>query len=150
MISAFIANGNALHQVVELLGHVCLNFTLFLTCCFLPVTPKPLTGIVQLIYSWKAAVNTQLSRVDHFFMLVMILKVFHLKFIQHSSWTWCYFHVELLWRIFVCNFLIHSLVLHKWYSCCTNFSHNKFFNFLQRSTWTYNDNKFSLCIFIPF
>ena len=29
MISAFIANGNALREVVELLGHVCLNFTLF-------------------------------------------------------------------------------------------------------------------------
>ena len=28
MISAFIANGNALREVVELHGHVCLNLTL--------------------------------------------------------------------------------------------------------------------------
>ena len=35
MISALIVNGNALREVVELLGHVCLNLTMFLTCCFL-------------------------------------------------------------------------------------------------------------------
>ena len=49
----------------------------------------------------------QLSRVDHFFILTTILKVFHLKFIHYNSRTSCCFHVELLWRIFVCNFLIH-------------------------------------------
>ena len=112
------------------------------------VALHPLTGIEQVIYRWKAAVNTQLSRVDHFFILATILKVFHLKFIQRSSWTSCCFHVELLWRIFVCNFLIHSSVLHKWYSFCTNLSHNKFFNFLRRRTWTYNNNKFWPCLFI--
>ena len=42
-----------------------------------------------------------------FFILNTILKVFHLKFIQCSWWTsWC-FHIELLWHIFVCNFLTH-------------------------------------------
>ena len=77
------------------------------------VTLHSFTGIEQVIYRWKAPVSTQVSRVDHLFILVTILKVFHLKFIQRSSWTsWC-FHVELLWRIFVCNFFIHSLVLHK-------------------------------------
>ena len=92
MISAFIANGNALREVVELLGHVCLNFTLFFTCFFfliylypLLLSLHPLTGIEQVIYRWKAIVNTQLSRVDHFFILATILKVFHLKFIQRSS-----------------------------------------------------------------
>ena len=72
----------------------------------------PLTGIEQVIYRWKAAVNTQLSRVDHFFILATILKVFHMKFIQRSSWTSCCFHVELLWRIFVC--------MRAWTSLCTN------------------------------
>ena len=72
MISAFIADGNALHAVVELLGHVCLNFTLFLMCYFLPVTPKPLTGIEQMIYRWKAVENSQLSCVDQFFILATI------------------------------------------------------------------------------
>jgi len=117
---------------------------------FLLVGLHPLTGIEQVIYRWKAAVNTQLSRVDHFFILATVLKVFHLKFIQCSSWTSCCFHVELLWRIFVCNFLIHSLVLHKWYSFCTNLSHNNFFNFLRPRTWTYNNKTFSLCFFILF
>ena len=65
---------------------------------------------------------------------------FHLKFIQCSSWTSCCFHVKLLWRIFVCNFLIHSWVLHKWYSFCTNLSHNNFFNFLRPRTWTYTND----------
>ena len=63
--------------------------------------------IEQVIYRWKAAVNTQLSRVDRFFILATILKVFHLKFIHYSSRTSCCFHVELLWRIFVFNFPIH-------------------------------------------
>ena len=86
----------------------------------------------------------------HFFILAMILKVFHLKFIQHSSWTSCCFYVELLWRIFVCNFLIHSSVLHKWYSFCTNLSHNIFFNFLRQRTWTYNNNKIGPWLLIHF
>lgn len=34
MIYAFIANENALYEVVELLGHVCLNFTLFFDVLF--------------------------------------------------------------------------------------------------------------------
>ena len=76
------------------------------------VVVHPLTGIEQVIYRRKAAVNTQLSRVDHFFILITILKVFHLKFIQHSSWTSCYFRVEILWRIFVCTRASTSL--------CTN------------------------------
>ena len=49
------------------------------------VALHPLTGIEQVIYRWKAAVNTQLSRVDHFFILATISKVFHLKFIKLSS-----------------------------------------------------------------
>ena len=98
---------------------VCLNFTMFFTCFFLvdlhplQVALHPFTRIEQVIYRWKAAVNTQVSHVYYLFILAMILKVFHLKFIQRSSWTSCCFHVELLWCIFVCNFLIHSLVLHK-------------------------------------
>jgi hypothetical protein len=86
------------------------------------------------IYRWKAAVNTQLFRLDHFFHTRDGLKDIHLKFIQCSSWTSCCFHVELLSRIFVCNFLIHSSVLHQWYSFCTNLSHNNFFNFLRPRT----------------
>ena len=93
---------------------------------FLLIALHPLTRIEQVIYRWKAAINSQLSRVDHFFILATILKVFHLKFIQCSSWTSCYFHVELMWCIFICNCLIHSSVLHKWYSFCTNLSHNFF------------------------
>ena len=106
--------------------HVYLNFTLFFHVLFLLVALHPLlvalhplTGIEQVIYRWKAIVNTQLSRVDHFFILATVLKVFHAKFIQFSSWTSCCFHVELMWRVFVCNYLIHSSVLHKWYSFCT-------------------------------
>ena len=55
------------------------------------------------------------------------------------------FHVELLWRTFVCNYLIHPSVLHKWYFFCTNISHNNFFNFLRPRTWTYNINKIGHC-----
>ena len=106
----------------------------------LQVALHPFTGIEQVIYRWKAAVSTQVSRVNHLFILAMILKVFHLKFIQRSSWTSCCFHVELLWRIFVCNFLIHSLVLH--------LSHN-FFNFLRWRTWTYI-NKLLVFAFLLF
>lgn len=111
---------------------------------FLPVALHPrtgtLTGIEQVIYRWKAAVDTQLSRVDHVFMLATVLKVFHLKFIQCSSWTSSCFRVELPWRIFVCNFLIHSSLSHKWYFFCTKLSHNKFFNFLRPRTWTYTND----------
>ena len=64
------------------------------------VALHPLTGIEQVIYQWKAAVNMQLSHVDHFFILATILKVFHLIFIQCSRWTSCRFYVELLWCIF--------------------------------------------------
>jgi hypothetical protein len=77
-------------------------------------------------------------------------KSFYLKFIQCSSWTSCCFHVELLWRIFVCNFLIHSSVLQKWYSFCTKLTHNKFFNFLRPRTWTYNNKKLRPWLFIHF
>ena len=104
---------NALREVLELLWQFCLNFTLFFTCFFLLVALHSLTGIKQVIYRWKAAINTQLFRVDHFFILATVLTVFLVKFIQCSSWTSCCFHVELLWRIFVCKFLIHSQVLHK-------------------------------------
>ena len=114
------------------------------------VTLHPFTGIEQVIYRWKADVSTEVSCVDHLFILATILKVLHLNFIQRSSWTSCCFHVELLWRIFVCNFLIHSLVLHKWYSFCTNPSNNNFFNFLRPRSWTYNNKTFSLCFFILF
>ena len=41
---------NALCEEVELLEQFFLNFTLFIMCCFLPVTPQPLTGIEQMIY----------------------------------------------------------------------------------------------------
>ena len=76
------------------------------------VALHPLTVFEQVIYRWKTAVNTQLSRVDRFFILVTILKVFHLKFIHYSSRTSCCFHVELLWHIFVC--------MRAWTSLCTN------------------------------
>jgi len=89
-----------------------LNFTLFFHVLFflvalhpLLLALHPLTRIEQVI----VIINTQISCVDHFFILVMILKVFHLKFIQCSWWTSCSFHVELLWHIFVCNFLIHPV-----------------------------------------
>ena len=49
------------------------------------VTLHPLTGIEQVIYRWKAAINAQLSRVDHFFIIMTVLEVFHVKFIQCSS-----------------------------------------------------------------
>ena len=49
------------------------------------VALHPLTEIEQVIYRWKAAVDTQLSRVDHFFILATVLKVLHVKFIQCSS-----------------------------------------------------------------
>jgi hypothetical protein len=41
-------------------------------------------------------------------------------------------------------------VLHKWYSFCTNLSHNNFFNFLRPRTWTYSNKKFGPCLFIHF
>ena len=122
---------NAPREELELLGMSTWTSLCFSRVFFL-VALHPLTGIEQVIYRWKVVVNTQLSRVDHFFILATILKVFHLKFIQCSSWTSCCFHVELLWRIFVCNFLIHSSVLHKWYSFCTNLSHNIFLTFSDR------------------
>ena len=77
-------------------------------------------------------------------ILLTILKVLHLKFFQCSSWTSYCFHVELLWRIVVCNFLIHSSVLHKWYSFCTNLSHNNFLNFTRWRTSTYNNKLLDL------
>ena len=43
------------------------------------VALHPLTGIEQIIYRWKADVNTQLSRVDHFFILATILKSFFIS-----------------------------------------------------------------------
>ena len=89
MIYAFIANGNTLREVVELLGHVCFNphsvfHVIFLLVGLhsLLITLHPFTGIEQVIYRWKAAVSTQVSRVDHLFILATILKVFYLKFIQ--------------------------------------------------------------------
>ena len=137
MRSAFIGKievfENALREEVELLEQFFLNFTLFFTCCSLPITPQPLTRIEQMIYRWKAAINTQLSRVDRFFILATILKVFQLKFIHYNSQTSCCFHVELLWHILVCNFLIHSSVLHKWYSFCRNLSHKNFWTFSGRA-----------------
>ena len=139
----FSANVPELHSVFHVL---------FLLVDLHPllVALHPLTEIEQVIYRWKADVNTQLSRVDHFFIAATILEVFHLKFIQCSSWTSYCFNVELLWRIFVCNFLIHSSVLHKWYSFCTNLFHNNFFNFLRPRTWTYNNNKIGLRLLIHF
>ena len=77
---------NALREVLELRWQFCLNFTLFFTYFFLLVALHSLTGIKQVIYRWKAVVNTQLSRVDHFFILATVLNVFHVKFIQCSSW----------------------------------------------------------------
>ena len=94
-----------LHSVFHVLCFLVYLYPLLLAL-------HPLTGIEQVIYRWKAAVNTELSRIDHFFIPATILKVFHLKFIQRSSWTSCCFHVELLWRIFVCT--------RAWTSLCTN------------------------------
>ena len=121
---------NAPHEEPELLG-ACTWTSLCFSRVFLLVALHPLTGtltgIKQVMYQWKADVNTQLSRVDLFLILATILKVFHLKLIHYSSRTSCCFHVELLSRIFVYDFLIHLSVLHKWYSFCTNLSHNNFF-----------------------
>ena len=125
-------DSSKMHHVKNLSFSACLLqlhsvfHVLFLLAALQPLTGT-LTRIKQVIYRWKADVNTQLSRVDRFFIHAAILKVFHLKFIQCSSWTSCCFHVELLWRIFVCNFLIRSLVLHNCYSFCTDPSHNNFF-----------------------
>ena len=96
---------NAPREEPELLGmstwtSLCFSRA-FLSVAFHPL-PGTLIGIEQVIYRWKADVNTQLYRVDHFFILATILKVFHLKFIHYSSRTSCYFHAELLWCIFTC------------------------------------------------
>ena len=126
---------------------VHLNFTLFFTWFFLLVglhpllvTLHPFTGIEQVIYRWKAVVSTQVSRVNHLFILATILKVFHLKFIQRSSWTSCCFHVELLWRIFVCNFLIHFVSVTQMIFFLYKPFSQYFFNFLRSRTWTYTNN----------
>ena len=104
------------------------------------VALHPLTGIEQVIYRWKAAVNTQLSHVDHFFILATILKVFHLKFIHCSSWTSYCFHVELLWRIFVCNFLIHFVSVTQMIFFLYKPLSQYFFNFLRPRTWIYTND----------
>ena len=67
-----------------------LHFVFYVIVLLVDIHPllvalHPLTGIEQVIYQWKAAVNTQLPHVDHFFIPTTILKVFHLKFIQRSS-----------------------------------------------------------------
>ena len=49
MISAFIVNGNALREVVELLGHVCLNFTLIFDVLFFDVLFFALREVVELL-----------------------------------------------------------------------------------------------------
>ena len=48
MIFAFIVNGNALREVVELLGHVCLNFTLIFDVPFFDVLFFALREVVEL------------------------------------------------------------------------------------------------------
>ena len=104
----------------------------FFTCYFLLVALHPLTGIEQVIYRWKAAVNTQLFCLDHFFHTRDGLKDFHLKFIQCSSWTSCCFHVELLWRIFICNFSPIRRCYTNDIPFCTNPPHNIFLTFSDR------------------
>ena len=128
---------------------VYLNFTLFLTCFFArssPSTHRNWASAIQGECCCKHATFPCWS----FFILSKVVKVSNLKFVQCSSWTSCCFHVELLWCIFICNFLIHSSVLHKWYSFCTNLSHNNFFNFLWPRTWTYNNKKIGPCLLIHF
>ena len=49
MISAFIANGNALREVVELLGHVYSNFTLIFDVLFFDVLFFALHEVVELL-----------------------------------------------------------------------------------------------------
>ena len=49
MISAFIANGNAPREVVELLGHVCLNFTLIFDVLFFDMLFFALREVVELL-----------------------------------------------------------------------------------------------------
>ena len=75
-----------------------------------------------------------------FFILATILKVFHLKFIQCSRWTSCCFHVELLWRILVCNFLIHFVSVTQMIFFLYKPVSQYFFNFLQPRTWIYTNN----------
>lgn len=110
----------------------------------------PFTGIEQVIYRWKAAANRQLSRVDCFFILATILKVFHLKFIHYSSWTSCCFQLNFC---DVFSFIIFSSI-HQRYTNDIPFVQISltiiFFNFLRWSTWTYNNKTFSLCFFISF
>ena len=88
---------NAPREEPELLGmstwtSLCFH-VLFLLVDLHPllVALHPLTGIEQVIYRWKAAVNTQLSRVDRFFILATILKVFYLKFIRPKCHGCVYF-----------------------------------------------------------
>ena len=104
------------------------------------VALHPLTGIEQVIYQWKAALNTQLSRVDHFFILATILKVFHLIFIQCRRWTSCCFYVELLWSIFHFYFFIHFFSVTQMVFLLYNPLSQYFFNFLQPRTWTYTND----------
>ena len=131
-----------MHRVKNLNFSACLlELHSVFHVLFLLVAFHSLTRIKQVICRWKAVVNTQLSRVDHFFILATILKVFHLKFIQRSSWTSCCFHVELLRRIFICS---------SWTSVLFSPLSQEFLKSLGPSTWTSSNKTFNLCLFILF
>ena len=70
---------NAPREEPKLLGMSTWTSLCF-SRAFLLVAVHPLTGIEHVMYRWKAAVNTQLFRVDHFFILATVLK----KFIWNS------------------------------------------------------------------
>ena len=63
---------NAPREELELLGMSTWTSLWFFHVLFLLIALHPLTGIEQVIYRWKAAVNTQLSRVDRFFILATV------------------------------------------------------------------------------
>ena len=126
-----VKNLNFLMRVPEL--HSVFH-VIFLLVALHPllVALHPLTVIEQVIYRWKSAVNTQLSRVDHFYHTRDDFKSCSSEIHSHSSRTSCCFHVELLWRFSFVSFSSISSVLHKWYAFCTNLSHNIFLTFCDR------------------
>ena len=139
MISAFIANGNALREVVELLGHVCLNFTLFLTCYFFDMLFFALREVVEL-----------LGHVCLNFTLFHFICIFLMKYTPCSTWTsGCYHFWTSLWfeRIILKHKKTYFYVF--WTSKYTvNLSHKNFLNFSSPSTWTSSNHFFVYELFL--
>ena len=100
MISAFIANENALHQLVELLGHVCLNLTLFLTCCFLQCVKK--------LNFWGMSIWTSLC-----FLHVIEGRTSHFLHVFNKLRTSLLFQFELYLFIFLSKELYSTFIQKK-------------------------------------